>query len=257
VSSMLIQSALLWNRQRSQAYTGGLFNGQAFGEPTMGGHALPSPGLKDAPVLDLMCSHFVLTLAAPSRVASSMCAATSTACCGPWRAATWCGPHPSCNACANSWGGAARTTNSGAATKLWATARFLDATVPGAALRRRHAVLLHRRIRQGRAQGPAGRAGRTGDWLTHALKKQSTLVEKNIDALAGLLQLNPAERALLLYGTLARYQRDLRGMLVEFKVNNAPEAYAAMAAWPASTPPRWPRRCAPARAWSASAWSRT
>ena len=25
---------------------------------------LPSPGLKDAPVLDLMCSHFVLTLAA-------------------------------------------------------------------------------------------------------------------------------------------------------------------------------------------------
>ena len=25
---------------------------------------LPSPGLKDAPVLDLMCSQFVLTLAA-------------------------------------------------------------------------------------------------------------------------------------------------------------------------------------------------
>jgi hypothetical protein len=66
-------------------------------------------------------------------------------------------------------------------------------------------------------------------WLTHALKKQSTLVEKNIDALAGLLQLNKAERALLLYGTLARYQRDLRSILVEFKVNNAPEAYAAIA----------------------------
>jgi hypothetical protein len=69
----------------------------------------------------------------------------------------------------------------------------------------------------------------TGDWLTHALKKQSTLVEKNIDALSGLLQLNKAERALLLYGTLARYQRDLRSILVEFKVNNAPEAYAAIA----------------------------
>jgi hypothetical protein len=27
-------------------------------------HALPSPGLKEAPVLELMCSHFVLTLAA-------------------------------------------------------------------------------------------------------------------------------------------------------------------------------------------------
>ena len=51
-----------------------------------------------------------------------------------------------------------------------------------------------------------------------------------IDALAGLLQLNPAERALLLYGTLARYQRDLRGLLVEFKVSNAQEAYAAIAA---------------------------
>ena len=69
----------------------------------------------------------------------------------------------------------------------------------------------------------------TGEYLTHALKKQSTLVEKNIDALANLLQLNRAERALLLYGTLARYQRDLRSLLVEFKVNNAPEAFAALA----------------------------
>ena len=28
-----------------------------------GGHLIPSPGLLEAPVLDLMCSHFVLTLA--------------------------------------------------------------------------------------------------------------------------------------------------------------------------------------------------
>ena len=72
--------------------------------------------------------------------------------------------------------------------------------------------------------------GATADWLERSLKKESTLVEKNIDALAGLLQLNPAERALLLYGTLARYQRDLRGLLVEFKVGSAQEAYAAIAA---------------------------
>jgi SpoVK/Ycf46/Vps4 family AAA+-type ATPase len=71
--------------------------------------------------------------------------------------------------------------------------------------------------------------GGTADWLARSLKKESTLVEKNIDALAGLLQLNPAERALLLYGTLARYQRDLRGLLVEFKVANAQEAFAAIA----------------------------
>ena len=56
------------------------------------------------------------------------------------------------------------------------------------------------------------------------------MVEKNIDSLAGLLQLTPAERALLLYCTLARYQRDLRGLLVEFKVSSAQEAYAALAA---------------------------
>jgi hypothetical protein len=36
--------------------------------------------------------------------------------------------------------------------------------------------------------------GSTADWLARSLKKESTLVEKNIDALAGLLQLNPAER---------------------------------------------------------------
>jgi len=68
------------------------------------------------------------------------------------------------------------------------------------------------------------------EWLAKRLKKESALVQKNIDALAGLLQLNPAERALLLYGTLARCQRDLRGLLVEFKVSNAQEAYAAIAA---------------------------
>ncbi|MGH8458957.1 MAG: AAA family ATPase, partial [Nevskiales bacterium] len=72
--------------------------------------------------------------------------------------------------------------------------------------------------------------GATSDWLERSLKKEShSLVQKNIDALAGLLQLNAAERALLLYGTLARYQRELRGLLVEFKVASAQEAYAAIA----------------------------
>ena len=69
----------------------------------------------------------------------------------------------------------------------------------------------------------------TSAWLAQKLKRQATLVEKNIDALGGLLQLNRAERALLLYGTLARYQRDLRSLLVEFKVSHAAEAYAAIA----------------------------
>jgi SpoVK/Ycf46/Vps4 family AAA+-type ATPase len=71
--------------------------------------------------------------------------------------------------------------------------------------------------------------GATSEWLERSLKRESTLVQKNIDALGGLLQLNAAERALLLYGTLARYQRELRGLLVEFKVASAQEAYAAIA----------------------------
>jgi SpoVK/Ycf46/Vps4 family AAA+-type ATPase len=71
--------------------------------------------------------------------------------------------------------------------------------------------------------------GATSEWLERSLKRESTLVQKNIEALGGLLQLNAAERALLLYGTLARYQRELRGLLVEFKVASAQEAYAAIA----------------------------
>ncbi len=69
----------------------------------------------------------------------------------------------------------------------------------------------------------------TAQWLAHTLKQQSTRVQKNIDVLGQLLQLNAAEQAVLLYGTLARYQRELRSLLVEFKVSNAPEAYAALA----------------------------
>ncbi|MEY5099091.1 MAG: hypothetical protein RJA36_1810 [Pseudomonadota bacterium] len=66
-------------------------------------------------------------------------------------------------------------------------------------------------------------------WLGQRLRERDTLLERNIAALGELLRLNPAERALLLCGTLARYQRELRSMLVEFKVANAPEAYGALA----------------------------
>jgi SpoVK/Ycf46/Vps4 family AAA+-type ATPase len=69
----------------------------------------------------------------------------------------------------------------------------------------------------------------TGEWLGQRLAAQPSLLETNIAELASVLQLNRAEQALLLYGTLTRYQRDLRAMLVEFKVSNAPEAYAALA----------------------------
>jgi len=189
---------------------------------------LASPGLKDAPVLDLMCSHFVLTLAARRgsnfNVRRDLNSVVSLA----GRHLVW--PLP----------------------VLARVREFLARRCVGNDYWRGHEVLRDTDFlaRYGMWRGPYEEGtlffyldeyakdqpkdlisvlSATGDWLTQSLKKQSTLVEKNIDALAGLLQLNKAERALLLYGTLARYQRDLRSILVEFKVSNAPEAYAAIA----------------------------
>jgi ABC-type lipopolysaccharide export system ATPase subunit len=82
-------------------------------------------------------------------------------------------------------------------------------------------------------------------------------VQKNIDALAGLLQLNPAERALLLYGTLARYQRDLRGLLVEFKVSNAQRGLCRDRRGGGRRRREVAEALRAGRGWSASAWSRT
>ena len=187
-----------------------------------------SPGLKEAPVLDRMCSQFVLslTMRQPGRFNlrrdwNSLLSLTG-------RHLVW--PVP-----------------------VFERVRaFLAQRCRSNEAWRGHEVLSHGAFmaRHGEWRGPYEEGtlffyideyikdapkdllavlGTTAQWLNRSLKKESTLVEKNIDALAGLLQLNPAERALLLYGTLARYQRDLRGLLVEFKVSNAQEAYAAIA----------------------------
>ena len=189
---------------------------------------LPSPGLRDAPVLDLMCSHFVLTLAA--RRGSSLNVRRDL----------------------NSVVGLAGRHLVWPAPVLGRVREFLARRCVGNEYWQGHENLRDAQFlaRHGVWRGPYEEGtlffyldeyakdqpkdlisllAATGEWLTQSLKKQSTLVEKNIDALAGLLQLNKAERALLLYGTLARYQRDLRSILVEFKVSNAPEAYAAIA----------------------------
>ena len=187
-----------------------------------------SPGLKDAPVLDRMCSQFVLSLTMrnvarfnPRRDWNSLLALTG-------KHLVWPG------------------------SVLARLRAFLAMRCKGNEHWRGHEALADTAFmeRHGAWRGPYEEGtlffyvdeyikdapkdllavlGATADWLERSLKKESTLVEKNIDALAGLLQLNPAERALLLYGTLARYQRDLRGLLVEFKVSSAQEAYAAIA----------------------------
>lgn len=187
-----------------------------------------SPELRKAPVLDLMCSHFVLTLAARQGAKFNVRRDLNSLLSLAGRHLVW--PVPA----------------------LARLREFLARRCKDNDFWHGHEALSHAEFmaRHGAWRGPYEEGTvffyldehakdqpkdllsvltATGDYLTHALKKQSTLVEKNIDALATLLQLNQAERALLLYGTLARYQRDLRSLLVEFKVNNAPEAYAALA----------------------------
>ena len=189
---------------------------------------LLSPGLTNAPVLDLMCSHFVLTLAANQGPKFNVRRDINSLMALAGRHLVWPGH------------------------VLTRVREFLNRRCKGNEFWRGHEALTDAEFieRHGTWRGAYEEGtlffyldeyakdqpkdllallAATGDWLTHALKKQSTLVEKNIADLSQLLQLNKAERALLLYGTLARYQRDLRSLLVEFKVNNAPEAYAAIA----------------------------
>jgi len=190
--------------------------------------SLPSPGLREAPVLELMCSHFVLTLAAKQgprfnvrRDMNGLLSLTG-------RHLVW--PAPVLMRLRDFL---ARRCQG---NEAWLGVESADART----LLERHGMwrgpyeegtlfFYLDEYAKDQPKDLMAVLSVTRDWLTHALRKQSTLVEKNIDALAGLLQLNKAERALLLYGTLARYQRDLRSLLVEFKVNNAPEAYAAIA----------------------------
>ncbi|MBL8345960.1 MAG: AAA family ATPase [Rubrivivax sp.] len=188
-----------------------------------------SPGLAEAPVLDLLSSHFVLTLALRSSGRFNLRRDWNSLLAIVGRHLVWTAP------------------------VLARVRSYLRERCKGNALWRGHDQLADEAFieKYGPWRGPYEEGtlffyideyikdspkdlltvlGASCDWIARRLKKEHTLVEKNIDALAGLLQLNPAERALLLYGTLARYQRDLRGLLVEFKVSNAHEAYAALAA---------------------------
>ena len=193
-----------------------------------GGRMLFSPGLKEAPVMDLMCSHFILTLVTRQGLGFNARRDLNSVVSLAGRHLVW--PVPVLERLREFLGRRC------VSNELW---RGHEALVPEEFMSRfgvwrgpyEEGTLFFYLDEYAKDQ-PKDLIAMlvvTGDWLTHWLKKQSTLVEKNINALAGLLQLNKAERALLLYGTLARHQRDLRSILVEFKVNNAPEAYAAIA----------------------------
>ena len=189
---------------------------------------LLSPGLKNAPVLDRMCSQFVLTLTMHNAGRFNLRRDWNSLLSLTGKHLVWPG------------------------SVLLRLRGFLKTRCKGNEHWRGHELLDDDAfmLRHGGWRGPYEEGtlffyideyikdapkdllavlGATAEWLGRSLQRESTLVQKNIDSLAGLLQLNPAERALLLYGTLARYQRDLRGLLVEFKVSNAQEAYAAIA----------------------------
>ncbi len=189
---------------------------------------LLSPGLKEAPVLDLMCSHFVLSLAARQGGKFNVRRDLNSLLSLSGRHLVW--PLPAIQRLREFLGRRCKDNDFWRGHELLSDAEFLQRHGTWRGPYEEGTLFFY--IDEHAKDQPKDLLSvlsATGDYLAHALKKQSTLVEKNIASLANLLQLNQAERALLLYGTLARYQRDLRSLLVEFKVSNAPEAYAALA----------------------------
>ena len=186
------------------------------------------PGLRQAPVLDLMCSHFVLTLAARQGQRFNVRRDLNTLLALAGRHLIW--PMTVLTRLREFLSRRCKDNELWSGNDKLSTAAFMERYGVWRGPYEEGTLFFY--LDEYAKESPKDLLSVlavTGDWLNLALKKQSTLVEKNIDALANLLQLNRAERALLLYGTLARYQRDLRSILVEFKVNNAPEAYAAIA----------------------------
>jgi SpoVK/Ycf46/Vps4 family AAA+-type ATPase len=186
------------------------------------------PGLRHAPVLDMMCSHFVLTLAARQGQRFNVRRDLNTLLALAGRHLIW--PMTVLTRLREFLARRCKENELWSGNDKLSTAAFMERYGVWRGPYEEGTLFFY--LDEYAKESPKDLLSVlavTGDWLCQALKKHSTLVEKNIDALANLLQLNRAERALLLYGTLARYQRDLRSILVEFKVNNAPEAYAAIA----------------------------
>ena len=187
-----------------------------------------SPGLADAPVLDRLCTHFVLTLTLaqagrfnPRRDWSGLLGLTG-------RHLVW--PLPVLRRLRGFLARRCATNEHWAGHERLSDAAFVERHGAWRGPYEEGSLFFY--IDEYIKDAPKdllAMLNATAEWLQRDLQKHATLVEKNIDALAQLLQLNPAERALLLYGTLARYQRELRGLLVEFKVSNAQEAFAMLA----------------------------
>lgn len=197
-----------------------------------GGHAagplLMPPGVRDAPVLDLMCSHFVLSLVARQGARFHLRRDLNALLALAGRHLVW---PPTIlrrlrlflqQRCHDNewWHG----------QEALSPAAFLERFGIWQGPYEEGTLFFH--LDEYAREAPKDVMtvlAATGEWLRQALQRRPSLLERNIETLAHLLQLNAGEKALLLYGTLARYQRELRNILVEFKVHNAPEAYALLA----------------------------
>lgn len=197
-----------------------------------GGHAagplLMPPGVRDAPVLDLMCSHFVLSLVARQGARFNLRRDLNALLALAGRHLVW---PPTIlrrlrlflqQRCHDNewWHG----------QEALSPAAFLERFGIWQGPYEEGTLFFH--LDEYAREAPKDVMtvlAATGEWLRQALQRRPSLLERNIETLAHLLQLNAGEKALLLYGTLARYQRELRNILVEFKVHNAPEAYALLA----------------------------
>lgn len=189
---------------------------------------LCSPGLLDAPVLELMCSRFVLLLATAPGVGFNVRRDAMGVVGVVGRHLVW--PQPVLRRFRAYLEMRCRGIDAWRGHETLADAAFLARFGVWRGSYDESTLFYHLDdYARENAKDLMAVLSATGQHLEQVLKKQSTQVEKNIDSLAGILQLNRGERALLLYGTLARYQRDMRAVLVEFKVSSAQQAYQALA----------------------------
>ena len=217
---------------------------------------LLTPGLKQAPVLDLMCSHFVLTLAARQGAKFNVRRDLNSLLSLSGQHLVW---------------------------PLLAVQRlreFLGRRCKDNEFWRGHEALTDAEslVRHGTWRGPYEEGtlffyrdeyakdqpkdllsvlAATGDWLTHALKKQPTLVEKTLmrwptccsstvqNARCCCMERWPATSVIC-----ARCWSNSRS-------TTRPRRMPRWPTLPVSKHPRWPRPCALVHVWSALAWSKT
>ena len=217
-----------------------------------------SPGLEEAPVLDRMCSQFVLTLTMRNAGALQPAARLEQPAVAGRQAPGVAGAR--CwRACATSSTPRCKGNEQWRGHELLSDDAFMRAPRRLArAVRRRHAVLLHRRVHQGRAQGPARRArrhrrlaGAQPEEGIDAGREEHRRARRPAAAQPGRARAAAVRHAGALSARPARPAGRVQGQ------QRAGGLCGDRRAWPASTRPTWPRRCAPARGWSASAWSRT